>query len=146
MAAMTDYLKNKMVDFLMRGQAFVPPATQYVALFTTSPGPSGSGTEVTGGSYARVGVASSLANWSGTQGAGTTTPSSGSSGTTSNNGEVLFPAPTADWGLVTHIGIFDASTAGNCLFYGALTQSKYVYNGDSAPSFPIGNISLQIDN
>jgi hypothetical protein len=37
MAAMTDYLENKLVDWLLRGQSFTPPATLYVALFTVAP-------------------------------------------------------------------------------------------------------------
>lgn len=147
MAAMSDYLENKIVDWLLRGQAFTPPATVYVALFTTNDNDANSSAvEVTGGSYARVAVASSLANWAGTQGSGTSVASSGTSGTTSNNNTITFPAPTANWGTITGIGIFDASTAGNLLFYGALAQSKTVNNGDAAPNFPAAALSVQIDN
>ena len=145
MAAMSDYLENQIVDWLVRGQAFTPPATVYVALFTAAPSDTGGGTEVTGGSYARVSVSSALANWAGTQSAGSTTTSSGTGGTTSNNGAVTFPSPTANWGVVTHVGIFDASSAGNLLFWGALTTSKTVNNGDAAPSFAAGALQLQID-
>ena len=75
MAAMTDYLENKIIDWLLRGQTFTPPATAYVALYTTAPTDSTAGTEVSGGSYARVAVTSSLANWAGTQSAGSTSAS-----------------------------------------------------------------------
>ena len=104
------------------------------------------GTEVTGGSYARVSITSAFANWAGTQAAASTVASSGATGTTSNNGTVTFPAPTANWGVVTGFGIFDATTAGNLLIYGALTVSKTVNNGDAAPVFPAAALSIQLDN
>lgn len=146
MAALSDYLENKILDWLLRAQTFTPPATVYIALFTANEADSGGGTEVSGGAYARVAVTSALANWAGTQSAGSTTASTGTGGTTSNNGAITFPAPTANWGVVTGIGIFDASSAGNLLFYSALTVSKTVNNGDAAPSFAAAALALQIDN
>lgn len=145
-ASMTDYAENKIVDWLFRGQTYAPVATQYVSLLTGACSDSAAGTEVTGGSYARVAVTSSLANWAGTQSAGSTTASSGTGGTTSNNIALTFPAPTANWGVITHMRIDDASTAGNPLFCIALTVSKTVNNGDAAPSFAIGALTQQIDN
>lgn len=146
MASMTDYLENKIVDWLIRGQAYAPPGTWYVGLLTAAPSDSAAGTEVSGGSYARVAITSSMSNWAGTQGAGTTATSSGTGGTTSNNGAITFPAPTANWGTVTHLGLYDAPTAGNLCFQNALTASKTVNNGDAAPSFPAAALTLQIDN
>jgi hypothetical protein len=146
MAAMTDYLENKIVDWLLRGQTFTPPATVYVGLFTAAPTDAGGGTEVSGGSYARVAVTSSLANWAGTQSAGSTTASTGSSGTTTNNNAITFPAPTANWGTVTAFGVFDAATGGNLLVYGNLNTAKTINNGDAAPSFAAGQLSVQVDN
>jgi hypothetical protein len=69
------------------------PGKLYIGLDTVACGETGSGTEVTGGSYARVAVTSSLANWAGTQSAGSTTASSGTGGTTSNNNAITFSAP-----------------------------------------------------
>lgn len=146
MSALSDYLENKLLDTLLRGAAFTMPATTYVALYTTNPTDSTSGTEVTGGSYARVAITSSLANWAGTQGAGTTVASTGTSGTTSNNATITFPAPTANWGVVTGMALMDASTAGNMLIYSALTTSKTINNGDAAPSFAAAAFTFQIDN
>lgn len=144
--ALSDYLENKVIDYVLRGQAFTAPTTVYFALATTTGSDAACGTEVSGGSYARVAVASSLANWAGTQSAGSTTASSGSGGTTSNNGIVTFPSPTANWGVVTEYCVFDASTAGNLLWRTALTTSKTINNGDAAPSFAAGAATLQIDN
>jgi hypothetical protein len=146
MAALSDYLENKLIDFLLRGQTFTAPTTVYVGLLTAAPSDTGGGTEVSGGSYARVSVASSLANWAGTQSSGSTAASSGTGGTTSNNNAITFPAPTASWGVVTHMAVYDASTAGNLLFYAALGTSKTINNGDAAPSFAAAQLTFQLDN
>ncbi|HAF44677.1 MAG TPA: hypothetical protein DCK83_06995 [Gallionellaceae bacterium] len=144
--ALSDYLENKLVDALLRGQAYTMPVTVYVALATSTGSDAACGTEVTGGSYARVAVTSSLANWAGTQSAGSTAASSGTGGTTSNNAAITFPAPTASWGLVTEYCVFDASTSGNLLWRTALTTPKTINNGDAAPSFAAGAATLQLDN
>ena len=156
MAAMSDFLENKLIDWFFRAQAFgvtgasaaagTGPTSLYYGLLTAAPADTGGGTEVTTGAYARVAVVSSLANYAGTQAAASTIASSGASGTTSNNGAITFPAPSANWGVVTHFGIYDASTAGNLLFWGALTTSKTINNGDAAPTFAAAAFSLQIDN
>ncbi len=145
MAGKSDYLENKYLDFLFRAQTFTAPATIYVALLTAAPSDSGGGTEVSGGSYARVAVTSSLANWAGTQSAGSTTASTGTGGTTSNNAAITFPAPTGNWGVVTHFGLYDASTSGNLLYWAALTTSKTINNADAAPSYAIGALTIQED-
>jgi hypothetical protein len=156
MAHMSDFLENKLLDWLLRGQAIgitgasaaagTGPTSVYFGLFTANPSDAAGGTEVATGSYARVAVASSLANWAGTQAAASTTASSGTGGTTSNNAAITFPTPSANWGTITGFGIFDASSAGNLLFWAPLTVSKTVNNGDPAPSFAAAALTLQIDN
>jgi hypothetical protein len=156
MTAFSDFAENKLIDWFFRAQAIgitgasaaagTGPSTLYVGLLTAAPSDSAAGTEVSGGSYARVAVTSSLANWAGTQSAGSTTASSGTGGTTSNNNAITFPAPTANWGVVTHFAVYDAASAGNLLFYAALTVSKTINNGDAAPSFAAAALTFQIDN
>ena len=140
--ALTNYAENKIVDAVLRGQALGAPATLYLALFTAAPTDTGGGTEVSGGSYARVAVTASLAHFAGTQAAASTTASSGTGGATSNNAAITFPAPTANWGSITHAMIMDASTSGNGWIHGALTTPKTVNNGDAAPSFAIGELVI----
>ena len=138
---MSDYLENKMIDQLFRGQTAPTTSTLYVALLTAAPSDSGGGTEVSGGSYARVAVTSSLANWAGTQSAGSTTASSGTGGQTSNNIAITFPTPSATWGTATHFGIYDASTGGNLLFHGELSIAKTINESDTV-TFPVGTLSV----
>lgn len=144
--ALSNYSENKLVDYLMRGQAFTAPTSVYVGLATTAGSDAACGTEVSGGSYARVAVSSSTANWAGTQGVGTTAASSGTTGTISNNNVITFPAPTANWGTVVEVCVFDAATTGNLLWRVSLTQSKLISSGDAAPSFAAAALTFQIDN
>lgn len=145
MGMYTDFAENNIIDALFRGQSLGAPATWYVALCTTTGSDSAGGTEVTGGSYARVAVTASLANFAGTQSAGSTVASTGTSATTSNNGSITFPAPTAGWGSITSVELWDASSGGNRWVYSALTVAKTVNNGDPAPLFNAAALSLQID-
>lgn len=145
MSAMSDYLESKLIDHILRATAYTAPVTTYVGLLTAAPSDTGGGTEVTGGSYARVGVTSGTAAWNNTQG-NTTGASSGTDGTTENAAAITFPAPTANWGVVTSFGVYDAASGGNLLFYANLTTSKTINNGDAAPSFAAGALSFQVDN
>lgn len=155
MAAMSNYLENKLIDYIFRGQAFTPTTNTWIGLLTantvlgiTNDANTGSTVaEVSGGNYARVQVASTLLNWSGTQSASATTTSTGSNGTTYNINAITFPVPTgADWGVIKAFGMFDAATSGNLLFYGDLTTPKTVNNGDAAPTFSASALSIQLDN
>lgn len=143
--AYTDAAENKITDAVMRGQALGVPATWYIGLDTGTCTEAGGGTEVTGGSYARVGVAASLAAWAGTQSAGSTTASTGTSATTSNNGAVSFVTPTAGWGLVQSVRFWDAASAGVAWVCTTLTLAKTINTGDSV-SFPAASLTLTTDN
>lgn len=144
-ASMSDYLENKLVDHVFRATAYTAPATVYVGLGTAACSDSGFGTEVSGGSYARVAITSATTAWKGTHGT-TTGASSGTSGTISNAAAITFPAPTANWGVVTHFFVADAASAGNLMVCQALTTSKTINSGDAAPSFAIDALTFQADN
>lgn len=144
MSALSNYLENELIDHLFRARAFTAPTEHYIALFTAAPSDSGGGTEVTGGSYARVNVTPGFAEWEGTGGETTDVDSAGTGGATQNRNAITFPAPTADWGQATHFGIFDASSGGNLLLHGALTTPKTVNNGDPAPSFAAGDLDITL--
>jgi hypothetical protein len=120
------------VVFLTCKQGY-PKRPIYIALFTSDPTDAASGTEVSGGSYARVQYDPSDANWSAPDATG---------GLCQNLAAITFPAPTGNWGVVTHFGVFDRSALGNLTAHGVLTTPKTVNSGDPAPTFPIGALSL----
>jgi hypothetical protein len=148
MASMTNYLENKIIDWLFRGVSYTPPTIWYVGLLTAAPSDSAAGTEVSGGAYARVAITAGTTQFAATNGATTTTnPSSGTGGTTSNNAAITFPAPSgANWGTCTHLGLYDALTSGNLCAQAPLTAPKTINDGDAAPSFAISALTFQIDN
>lgn len=141
---MSNWLSNKLIDLLFRAEAFTWPATLYAALYTAAPSNAGGGTEVAGGSYARVPITSDMTNWSGTQSAGSTSASTGTAGRISNNAAVTYPAPTADWGAVTHEGLLDAATVGNLYFWRALQNAKSVPSGGTAPAHLANTMGLTL--
>lgn len=138
----SDYLANKLVDLILRGTAYTWPATIYFALHKTTPANSGGGTEVSAGGYARVPLVPSLTSLLGTD--GTTGASSGTGGQVSNAAAITFGTPTADWGTVIAGGVYDASTSGNLLFWGAI-PSLTVNNGGTPPSFAVGAFTATLD-
>lgn len=118
MAALSDYAEKKLLDHILGLSAYTMP-TCYAALFTDDPADDASGTEVSGGSYARVEITSKM------------NASGATDGHADNNAAITFGPASASWGTVTHFAIFDASTAGNLLLHGAFSASKVIGSGDS---------------
>lgn len=124
MAALTDFAENSILNWLFRnGSATTLPTSWYIALFTAvADGEASSVTEVSGGSYARTAIArNDTTHWK--------DPSTATQGLVNNVADITFPAATASWGTITHVGVYDASTSGNLFFYGALTASRVVSSG-----------------
>jgi len=127
MAEMSNFLENALINATLRNTTYTSPATVYVSLWTSDPTDAGSGTEVSGGSYARTAV---------TFGA----PSNGAS---TNSADVTFPTATGSWGTVGWIGINDALTTGNLLYHTALDTSKTIASGDIF-KISTGNLSVTL--
>ncbi len=127
MAEMSNYLENALINATLRNTSYTSPSTVYVGLFTTDPTDAGTGTEVSGGSYARVAV----------------TFGAPSNGVSTNSGAVEFAQATGSWGTVTHIGILDALTTGNLLYHTALDVSKAIDTGDIF-KIAIGSLSVTL--
>lgn len=115
----SDYLENKLLDHVLGGADYARPATVYLAAFTASPADSGGGTEVAGGSYARVAVTNDATRFPAAAG-----------GSKANGTAIAWPLATANWGTVVAIGVFDAAAAGNLLYWGDLTVSKAINTND----------------
>lgn len=130
MAEFTDHLANKLLDhaFGKGARNYTSPANLYVALFTVMPADDGTGgTEVTGGSYARVAATFTAA----------------ASRSVENTAQVQFPKATASWGSVVGFGIYDASTGGNLLGKDVFASAKTV-DTDEQPEFPAGDLTVTL--
>lgn len=129
MSALSDYAEKLVLDWLMTTGSATRPTAWYVALYTAAPSDSGGGTEVSGAGYSRKSSSYNAASSPG--------------GTTSNSAVVSWTAAGGNYGTVTHVGIFDASTDGNLLWQGALSTPKTVNDGDTI-QFSAGNLTLTL--
>ena len=125
MSAKSNYLEGKLIEHVLRNTAYTSPSTVHLSLHTANPAEDASGTEVSGSGYGRQPIAFGAH----------------SDGACSNSAVEEFTASGGSFGTVTHFGIFDASSSGNLLYYGALTASKVVADGDSL-KFAAGSITI----
>jgi len=114
MSKVSNYLENAILNHLLRNTSYTPPSTIYLALYTTDPTDADTGTEVSGGSYARQAITFNPA----------------SSRSTSNSATVTFPEATSDWGTISYWGLKDSLTGGNLLFYGTFSNPETINSGD----------------
>ena len=125
----SDHLENELLDHVLLTGPYTQPTHLYVALYTVAPTDAGGGTEVSGGSYARV----QHDSWDVASG-----------GASENTGAITFPQATGDWGTVVAVGIFDADTGGNLLMWADLAASKAIDSGDTA-EFADGELDVTLD-
>ena len=141
MSIMTNYLEEKLIDHLFKTVAYShsSPASWFIALLTAAHGEdSAGGTEVStsGTTYARISV---------TRGSGFTRASSSDVRTVENAATITFGVPSANWGQVTHVGLYDAVTSGNLIIEAQLQFAKTINNGDPAPKFNAGELKFTFD-
>lgn len=141
MAHFSNYLENKIIDSTLRGITFTAPTKTYLALFTADPTDANITTNEIQTSafpaYVRLDIAQGAE-----QGTAWTVPTTG---VTSNTKILTYPANNgSDSVTVTHIGIYDAETAGNLLFHGALAVPKTLEPTDVL-SLGIGALSITVD-
>lgn len=130
MGSFSNYLENKILDHVLKVAAYTVPTNIYIALSTADPLDTGAGiAEPSGNAYARAAANS----WA-----------AAVNGATSNSAQITFPEATGSWGTITHFAGFDASTAGNMLFHGALTTAKAITTGDT-PRFNTGELDVTLD-
>ena len=129
MADMSDYLEVALLNLTLNGTAFTAVNNPYISLHTADPTDAGTGTEVSGGSYARV--ASSFATASGT------------SGLVATDADITFPTATGNWGVVGWIALWDAASSGNMLYHTALDATKTIDSGDIF-KITTGNLTVEL--
>lgn len=143
MSKFSDYLEVQLVNHIFRTPAYSAPSTIYIGLFESDPTDADTGTEVnpagTWTDYARQDAAGGGNKETGWDAPGST------DGTTQNAQVITFPANNGASSItVTHIGVYDALTAGNLLFHAPLASSKTLLQGDVL-SFGIGAITVTFD-
>ena len=127
MAEMSNYLENALINATLRNTSYTSPAVVYMGLYTSDPTDANTGTEVSGGSYARVAV----------------TMGAPSNGVSTNSAAIEFPQASGSWGTVGWIGILDATSSGNLLYHTALDTSKTISSGDIF-KIAIGGLSVTL--
>jgi hypothetical protein len=124
MSQATDHTEDLILTGLVNGTAIQTSSGKpYIGLFTSAPSDTGGGTECSGGGYARIQVGSTVNGF-------TQSNFTVNGGTAQNDSEFKFADATANWGTVSHIGVFDAETGGDLLVYGALTSPVAIETGD----------------
>jgi hypothetical protein len=128
MSAASDYTENLALTYLLTSGSATRPTAWYVGLHTADPTDAGTGAEVStsGTAYARESVSFSVTN-----------------DTASNSGTVTFNAATANWGTISHVGVWDASSGGNLLFHGSVTSAKTIETGDTF-QISTGNLDITL--
>lgn len=100
---------------------------RYVSLHTAVPT---GGAEVAGGGYARQSFPYTITG---------ADPS-----VAGNNAVITFPTATANWGTVTHVGIYSALTGGTLIAWSSLTVSKTV-STDDVVKFSANSLTFTLD-
>lgn len=126
----TVYQANKDLENAFGRTTYTPPATYYIALSTSSTITEAGFTEPVGNGYARAAITNSTDSF---------TAASNKSITTKI--DISFSISTGEWGKVYAVGIYDAASSGNLLYYQALTISRDVPIGTTL-KFASGAITL----
>jgi hypothetical protein len=126
-SAFSNYLENKILLHVLDNDAYTSQTTVYLGLHTADPTDAGTGTEVSGGSYARQSVAFTVTDNAAT-----------------NDSAIEFPTATGSWGTIGWVAVWDNLTSGNMLFHGALSTSKTIASGDVF-RVPAGDLDITLD-
>lgn len=135
----SNYYANAMLNQAFRNTAFTRPTTVYLALYTTDPTRADTGTEVTGGGYARRPITFGAPADETVQ---IYNPNTGATMILTfrgikNSAEIVYPIATSPQGTITHMGIRDAATGGNLFYFGPLDNPRSVSINDVV-RFPVG--------
>lgn len=132
MSGFVDSQENAVLDALFGASALSVPGTWYVGLLTALPSDDGTGgTEVAGGSYARVAVLNTVGNFPAAAG-----------GQKSNGAAIVFPTASGSWGTIVGVGLWDTASGGTPRLFGLLDASRAVITGDDF-RFQVGTLALE---
>lgn len=125
-AAKTTYARNGTGNLWLRNTSQTPPATLYLALYSTDPGPDMTGgTEVSGNAYAREAITFYAPT---TVNAGTTLEAQ----QWLSQGTINFPTATPSaWPAFSGFALMDAAVGGHGIYHGAWNQTQNVGAGSA---------------
>lgn len=120
------YLEAKILNALFGlSEVFPTPANLYFALFTVSPTAlTDTGTEPVGNNYSRTQRGNSPANFD-----PAALTADGTRHQIVNKQTFATPTASGSWGTIVAVGIYDAATTGNLLYWGALTTPVTISAG-----------------
>jgi len=122
----TDTFETRVLTWVFTASSATRPTAWFVGLYTATPNDTGGGTEVSGGGYVRKAATFTI-----------------SGDTASNSGAIEYPTATGNYGTVSHVGIFDASSGGNLIAYAALSVAKTISTGDVL-RIPAGDLDVTL--
>jgi hypothetical protein len=121
--------ENKILDAAFGAGTLTKPANVYVALYSTSPTDSTSGTELTGNGYARQ-----IVNFG-----------TAANGAISSSGNVTFTAnASSTWSTAVAVALTDAASSGNIMVYGTMAPTRTIKNSETI-NFTVGNLIVTQD-
>jgi hypothetical protein len=129
MTALSNYAESLVIRWLFDDVAVTRPTSWFVALHTADPGETGATGELSGNGYARQSA----------------TFTEDTNGLVDNDADITFgPNTGSNWGLVSHVSVWDAVSVGNCLAKGALSSSVTINVNDSL-KIAAGALDVSID-
>jgi len=119
-------LANQLLNATVGNVTFTTPATAYISLYSTSPNTTSAGTEIVSNGYSRQSATFSAA----------------ANAATASNVAVTFSCTGNAWPTLKAVGVMDAITAGNLMYYTPITNRNVA--AGSTLTFATGTITLTI--
>jgi hypothetical protein len=130
-------LSNGVLNTFFRTTALSAPANTYVGLLSTCPTTGSVGTEISGNGYTRSSALSKAdATWT------YTAATFISASTIKNTASIAFPTATTNPWTVNCFGVWDASTAGNLLYWGPVTGAPVTISVGATASFAALSLTI----
>lgn len=136
MSAFSNYLEQKLVEYLKGTEMPTAPATTYVEMWASAGNDTASNVGVVT-SLSRVAVAGSV--WS----TATGSDGNGDFHTIRNDSAIVIVGTATASATVSAFGVYDASVNGNLLWWGTLSAPKTITVDDEL-KFNASNLALQI--
>lgn len=134
MLAKSNWLSTNILNKALKNTNWTHPSTVYLTLYLSNPTAADTGTEVAtaGTGYVRLPITFgsvvdvTLSLYDIKTGAAETLTRKG----LRSAADVTHAIATADWGLVSHIGLRTAATGGNLLYFGPVTNPRTILAND----------------